>query len=128
MEKYAYHYPTLMKIITLKNEGKSVKDFFYKNGMYNIAIYGAGELGKYIYLELEGTGITVDSFIDRNYQKFPQGLYDIPVVGTISDKNIDAVVVTVLYESNSITDFLLQQGLPLTRIINLNDVVYGVDS
>ena len=48
------------------NSGKKLSDYFINSGFRSVAIYGAGDLGKLVFEELNNTDVKVTYFIDRN--------------------------------------------------------------
>lgn len=128
--RYQYSYLTLQQYLTMKCQKKEPADFFRKNELKRVAIYGAGELGKCLIHDLIGTDIQIEYIIDMAYKQYPNGYKGIPVVGLDEMKaceEVDAVVITVLFEMNSIMDTLLEKGVSLEKILNINDVVYSLE-
>lgn len=80
-------------------DGKHIEQYFEKNCVNNIAIYGWGYLGKSIDNELKKTNISVDYIIDQNKDNFEDS--------NIYDWNdfwpaVDMIVVTPFYEYQNI--------------------------
>lgn len=77
-----------------REQGYSVSNYFLKNNFRCIAIYGMGEFGEHLYIELKDTGIKVKYAIDRKaYSIFPE-----LAVKTLQDtlEMVDAVVITTM--------------------------------
>lgn len=53
------------KWLEIEQNGYSICDWFTKNNIHTVLIYGAGELGKRLILELDKKGIAVIGVIDR---------------------------------------------------------------
>ena len=72
------------KWLNLKIKGYKFTDYFCKQGITDIAIYGMGQIGLNLLEELKYSSIEVECFIDRNAQKLNApikiiGLYEVPV-------------------------------------------------
>lgn len=72
------------KWLNLKIKGYKITDYFCKQGITDIAIYGMGQIGLNLLEELKYSSIEVECFIDRNAQKLNApikiiGLYEVPV-------------------------------------------------
>ena len=52
--------------LRVRQEGKTLVEYFEKEGYKTVAIYGMKELGERLYDELQGSGITVEYIIDKN--------------------------------------------------------------
>ena len=108
--------------LSIRQEGRTLVEYFEKQNYKTVAIYGMKELGERLYDELEGSGITVRYIIDKNADL----LYaDVDVV-TPDEKldPVDVIVVTALYYFNEIEEMLSERvDCP---IISLEDILYEV--
>lgn len=108
--------------LSVHQQGKSLVDYFKKNGYKTVAIYGLKELGERLYDELKDSDITVKYIIDKNADT----LYaDVDVV-TPDEKlePVDVIVVTAAYYYSDIEEMLYEKvDYP---VVSLEDVVYGV--
>lgn len=95
--------------LSLKQEGKSLADYFRDNGYQKIAIYGMHYLGENLYGELINTDIEVKYAIDRNANKIFSNL-DLYAPGEelATLEEVDAVVVTAFYFFDDIEELLGQ--------------------
>lgn len=76
------------------------------NKYKHIAIYGAGEIGKYIYKILEYLNIKITLMIDRNHKNI---VADIPVIGMENTpNNIDLIIIASLAFKDEIYEQLLE--------------------
>lgn len=128
-ERYQYSFLTVQRYLTMKCQKKNPSQFFEKYQMKKIAIYGLGELAKCLLNDLAESSLEVEYIVDQAYASYPNGYRGIPVIGVgdiKEQKDVDVMVVTVLYEFNQIVDSLLEQQIPLDNIINMNDIVYSL--
>lgn len=94
--------------VSVYQEGKCVREFFFKYNYKTIAIYGMGILGKLLFNELKESGIRVLYYIDR-YKIFEDSVAKvIHIEQELPD--VDAIVVTALAEFDSIYDLLLTKS------------------
>ncbi len=66
LETLQDHYALLNHWLELKNEGKSVAQYFEEMEYQHIAVYGMAELGNRLMEDLEGSPIQVDYGIDKD--------------------------------------------------------------
>ena len=125
-EKYAYVYPVLNDWLRLKIEEKEIKEFFIRNHINKIAVYGVGDLGEIFYSDIKNKGIEISYFVDQRWQQYPDGIDGIPVIG-LNDigkqKAVDAIIVAPVFYFNSIVDALVEAGCDLEQIISLSSVI-----
>lgn len=121
-EKLILQIDVLNQWLKMKQEHKSIIDFFEKHNIKKIAIYGMGELGKRLYDELESTSIEVTYFLDRNEGAFYKQLERKNVDDKVDD--VDAIIVTVLHCFNEIEEQLyVADGV---KVVSLQDVIYSL--
>ena len=122
-DKLQDHYWLLNHWLELKNEGKSVANYFKDMGYQHIAIYGMSDLANRLMEDLSGSSICVDYGIDQDIccsitridnVYFPED--DLP--------ETDVIVVTPYSALESIKSVLEKKvSCP---IISLEDVVWSV--
>lgn len=120
--KFKGYYNMLNQWLALKQEGKSLAEYFVTNGYKEIAIYGMGEMGNRLYDELKDTEIQVKYAIDKN----AASTYSELDVKEIDDEltEVDVVVVTATFAFDEIKEkFSGKVDMP---IVSLEDVVYSV--
>ena len=108
--------------LRIRQEGKSLVEYFEKNNFKTVAIYGMKELGERLYDELENSGIEVRYIIDRN----ADSIYaDVDVVTPDDElEPVDVIVVTAIYYFDEIEDMLSEKvDYP---VISLEDILYEV--
>ncbi len=108
--------------IKVKQEGKSLSDFFEANGYKSIAIYGMSYAGEALFNELRGTGVTVAYGIDKRTDLID---LDVDIVTADSELNeVDAIVVTAITFFDEIQEMLSTKvNCP---IFSLEDILYKV--
>lgn len=112
----------MSKWVELKQKGKSLADYFEKNGYKKIAIYGMSYAGEALLGELKGSTVAAAYGIDKN----ADAIYaDIDVV-TMDDNldEVDAVVVTAITFFDEIEEQLSKKME--CPIISLEDILYEV--
>lgn len=108
--------------LRIRQEGKTLVDFFERNNYKTVAIYGMKELGERLYDELQNSGITVKYIIDKNADT----IYADVDVMTPDDElePVDVVVVTAIYYFDEIEELLSEKvNYP---IVSLEDILYEV--
>ncbi len=108
--------------LRIRQEGKTLVEYFEKNGYKTVAIYGMKELGERLYDELKDTGIEVRYIIDKN----ADSIYaDVDVVTPDDElEPVDAIVVTAIYYFDEIEENLSEKvDYP---IVSLEDILYEV--
>lgn len=108
--------------LRIRQEGKTLAEYFEKQGYKTVAIYGMKELGERLYDELQGSDITVKYAIDKNADTI---YADVDVV-TPDDElaPVDVIVVTAIYYFDEIEGMLSEKvDYP---VISLEDILYEV--
>lgn len=106
--------------------GKTWSDMLASYGIQKIDIYGAGDLGKYLTLELEQSDIHIRCFIDRRgneimeymgYPTYTMGEYlKLPL-------ETDAIVVTVEAADEEVLETMVR-AKPEMPVLSLKDILY----
>ena len=108
--------------LLLKNEGKSLADYFVNNSYKNIAVYGMGELGNRLIEELKSSDINVRYGIDKNVQSVYSEIEVIDLESKI--ENVDVIVVTAVFAFEEIENELSKRtDIP---IVSLEEVIYEI--
>ncbi len=108
--------------LRIRQEGKTLVEYFERNEYKTVAIYGMKELGERLFDELEGSGIEVRYIIDKN----ADAIYaDVDVITPEDDlEPVDVIVVTALYYFDEIEEMLIDKvDYP---IVSLEDILYEV--
>lgn len=122
VDKFKSYYNMLNQWISLKQEGKTLEEYFVNNGYKNVAIYGMGEMGNRLYDELKNSNIKVKYAVDEN----AEGIYSEIEVFSKKEEypDVDVIIVTAIFEFDSIKKEL-QKKIKFP-VIALDDVVYEV--
>ena len=108
--------------LRIRQEGKTLVEYFEKNDYKTVAIYGMKELGERLYDELENSGIEVRYIIDKN----ADSIYaDVDVITPDDDlEPVDVIVVTAIYYFDEIEEMLSEKvDYP---VVSLEDILYEV--
>lgn len=117
-DKFYGYFQVLNQWLAIKNEGKSLVEYFYKNGYKKIAIYGIGELGNRLVEELRGTDIKIEYVIDKK-QDFANT--DLPILTVEDATEVDVIVVTPIFAYDEIEGLLMDHlDYP---VVSLEEVV-----
>lgn len=123
IDKFKSYYNMLNQWLILKQEGKTLEDYFVNHNIYSIAIYGMGEMGNRLYDELKNSEkVKVKYAIDK---EAGSTYAEIDVKELEDDlEKVDAIVVTAIFafgdiseEVNEVVDY---------PIISLEDIVFEV--
>lgn len=120
--KLVEFYNILNNWLMLKQEGKSLVEYFEKNQYKTIAIYGMKELGERLCDELKSSNVKVAYAVDKN----ADSIYaDIDVITPDDDlPKVDVIVVTAVHYFDEIEEMLEEKvDCP---IVSIEDIVYEV--
>lgn len=119
-DKVVSLYFLLNQWLIIRQEGKSLVEYFEQNHYRTVAIYGMKELGERLYDELKDSGITVKYIIDRN----AEAIYaDVDVITPDNDlEPVDVIVVTAVTYFDEIDEMLARKvDYP---VVSLEDILY----
>ena len=120
VDKFKAYYNMLNQWLILKQEGKTLENYFIDNGYKSIAIYGMGEMGNRLYDELKGTSIEIKYAIDKNADSTYS---ELDVFGLEDEvEEVDVVVVTAVFAMDEIERDISENFI--CAVIPLEDVVY----
>lgn len=108
--------------LQIRQEGKTLVEYFTKNGYKTVAVYGMKELGERLCDELKNSDVAISYAIDKN----ADSIYaEIDVVVPDDDLvPVDVVVVTAITYFDEIKEMLCEKmDCP---IISLEDILYEV--
>ena len=107
LNKFKSLFGTLNKWLTLKEQGKTLEEYFIQHKYKRVVIYGFAALGKHLYEELVNTSIEIVCAIDRRAGLEYRGL---PIITTGSEiPCCDIVVVTPVYDFENISMLLKEK-------------------
>ena len=108
--------------LLIRQEGKTLVEYFTRNGYKTVAVYGMKELGERLCDELKGSDVTVGYAIDKN----ADSIYTEQNVVTPDDElmKVDVIVVTAITYFDEIQEMLCEKvDCP---IVSLKDILYEV--
>lgn len=108
--------------LQIRQEGKTLVEYFTKNGYKTVAVYGMKELGERLIDELKGSGVTVSYAIDKN----ADSIYAEVDVVTPDEElaEVDVIVVTAITYFDEIEEMLCEKvDCP---IVSLEDILYEI--
>jgi hypothetical protein len=116
-EKQKEYYNVLLNWIDIKNSEKSILSYLYKQELYNIAIYGYGELGQRLYSEIKNGANKACYIISA---ALSTNIYEIPIY-TLDEfvnecRNYDIIIITPMFALNTILQNLLIKGIKTKSI------------
>lgn len=122
LEKMYMFYVLLNQWLSIRQEGRSLEEFFTEHNYNAIAIYGMKELGDRLYEELKDSGVSVKYAIDKNADFIYS---EIDVVTPDADfESVDAIIVTAVYCFYEIEEILNKKtDIP---VISLEDIIYEI--
>lgn len=119
-DKYQIDYHQLLQWVMLKQRNISPADFFDRNHLKKIAVYGMGDLAYLLINELKDTDVSIVYGIDGNIHGDFWGVHVISPEADFPDA--DAIIVTPVFAFDSICSRLRNKcEIP---IISLEDVLY----
>lgn len=123
-DRYICQYPVIDGLLRLVVSDGGITQFFEKNEIHKIAVYGMSDLGKLFVDILLKEGIRPECIIDKNPSRY-SSYKGIPVIGPfqIVDYDYDCIVVALVHLYNSVLETLMAQGVSLDSIISLGSVV-----
>lgn len=102
-----------------KAKGNNLGEYLKGNGIGSVAIYGAGDMGRLLCMELELSGVVVRYFIDRNTIRDDEH----KVINSDEEMEaVDAIIVTPFLDYDSIATVLREKTD--SEILSLEDIVY----
>lgn len=121
-------FATAQKFLEISVSGKNIIDFFKQAGIKSIALAPYNHFGQCVARMLKDQDIEIKCFMDKLYFKY--GSYGgLPVTGyeNFAANEVDAVVITSNYHGNAIIDTLLENKVPIEKIIGINTILYGME-
>ena len=121
-KKIISYYQLFNQWLMIRQEGKTLEEFFKRNHFSKVAIYGMKEFGERLFDELKDSDITVKYIIDKN----ADDIYANVDVITPDDEMppVDVIVVTATYYFDEIEEALCEKvDYP---IVSLEDILYEI--
>ncbi len=106
--------------LSIRQEGKTLVEYFREHDYKTVAIYGMKELGEHLYEELKGSDVEVRYVIDKNADTIYADV-DVVTPDEVLEP-VDVIVVTAIYYFDEIEDMLSEKvDYP---VISLEDILY----
>lgn len=122
VQKGLEFYDILVRWLELKQEQRTLAEYFAENGYQAVAIYGMKEIGRLLLSELKREGIDVRYAIDRDADEISA---DISVVKPSCNlPDADVIVVTASHYFDSI--YLELRESTEAEIIPVEDVLWSI--
>lgn len=125
-QQFADKHLAIMKIydewLRVRQEGRSLVQYFETRGYKNIAIYGMSYLGESLVKELQDSDVKVQYGIDKNAENIYSSVEVINLSGDLP--KVDVIVVTAVFFFDEIAEELAE--IVNCPIISLEDIVYEV--
>lgn len=121
--KMICYYHVFNQWLSLKQEGKSLVQYFRDNDYKTVGIYGMKELGERLYDELKESDIKIECIIDKNAGSL---FFDMDII-TPEDEIplMDVLVVTASYYFDAIeTEMSAKVNCP---IVSIEDIIYEIE-
>lgn len=122
IDKFINYFRLLNTWMELKEKGQNLSEYILKKGFNEIAIYGAGEIGKHLYEELKDSSVLIAYCIEKKLNK---SFYNKKVYLLSEDlPKCDAVIVTPTFAFQEIQKELKNKvKMP---IISIDEIVFGM--
>lgn len=120
-DKFSGMFQCMRQWVRLKQEGKSIYDYFEKNNYREIAVYGKGYIGEILAKELLESTVTIKYFIDQKADKDSDGFMVSP---DNELEEVDVVVVTPVTSYGEIKRRLIKKVK--CPVISIEDILYEV--
>lgn len=123
-DKFISYFNLLERWMTCREQNYLFAQFFYKNNIKSVAIYGMGKIGKHLKYELEKAGITISYVIDEG----ENALYGKEEHYNLRDglPMTDVVVVTPIYEYEEIKKRILNNNSKL-KVVSVETVIGNIE-
>lgn len=125
-KRYKAYYDLLNRWLKNKNAGKIASDYLKRKGISSIAIYGMGEVGWRFFEDLKDTYISIKYCVDNNAKALSFSTTGVPLIQPDKIKhqdNVDAIIVTAIYDFNSIEDLLVDYQIE-SIFLSVEDIIY----
>ena len=120
------NYNVIIKWFENQCKKKYWSDYLASYGYEKIAIYGAGELGRYLGMDLAGSTVEVVCYIDRNAERLGS-VNETPVVTMDGffqyDFSAEAIIVSVISADREVLLDVLDRDVSMP-VLSLRDMVY----
>lgn len=128
-EQKILDFATSQKFLDIAISEKNIKLFFDEVQIKKIAIAPYNYFGQCMARMLKNQNIEIKCFMDKMYFKYGGSFQEIPIIDYIDfqEDAVDAVIISSNYHANAIMDTLLENQIPLEKIIGINTILYGME-
>lgn len=124
LQRYKKKFELLVSWLTLKQKGVNFSAFFDNMGVHDLAIYGMGEIGRFLYTELQGTGVYVKYGLDREEK---ENYNNLPVIRPDNNlPKVDAIIITPVLISDEIEKYIYQI-MGEIMMFTIEEVIYELE-
>lgn len=118
-DRYKLKWEVMYRWRRLSDKGVKISEYFNRNRISKLVIYGCGEIGELLINELyNDETIQIAHIIDKNKRGF--NYKDIPIFSMLQTEDIDAIVVTPVLIKEQVEKYLnLQNAIKLITIDEL---------
>lgn len=120
-DKFYEYFQLLNRWMIARNEKKQIADFFHKESIEKIAIYGMGELANRLFEELEDSDIQILYGIDRDICCTNSRIADVYYPDDELPE-VDAIVITPFLSAEGIKKNLAEKCS--CQLISLDYIIY----
>lgn len=122
-EKWFEYFQLLNRWMAVKSERKQIADFFHREGIHTIAVYGVGDFANRLSEELRNTNIRILYGIDRDVSCTNS---KIETLYSLDDgwPEVDAIVITPFLWADDIEKDIRQKCS--CRLISLDTIIYSM--
>lgn len=123
-KRFYLYYNLLNQWLMIKQENKSLEQYFVERNNKNIIIYGMGEMGNRLYDELKSSIVHIDYAIDINADDTYSELQVKTPEEGLKNVTADVIVITAIYAYDDIYNTIhTQVSCP---IISLEDIIFNL--
>ncbi len=109
--------------VKVKQQGRSIEDRLYSEGIHSIAIYGMSYAGQRLYDELNDGKIEIVYLFDKKSGGKYKGR-EIISINRADNLKYDALIVTPIFYFDDIKNELSE--ITEAKIISLEEIIYGM--
>lgn len=107
-KKMRFMFHSAVKWLTAVQDGKSISSYLRNRGYHSVGIYGMGYFGRLLYEELLLNGFTIRYVIDSRKSDLETMIKYVTPKDALEE--VDAIIVSVVYESEDIIQTLKCKG------------------
>lgn len=120
-EKSRENFLVLKRWMLLHYKGITLNKYFTEREISKVAIYGMGDLGKLLCMELDNELVDIKYVIDRNALWVYSDIDIFELDSSISYKNVDVTILTVMMDDESLINSI--KSITNSEVITLTEVI-----